>query len=195
MICRCVKLRNSHKGESLFRIAVCRWPRYSPTRVLRKSPWGVNCLVVDKGCLSLALGRPRDVDYCLRTLAEKDEEVDRIGQLVERFLPGARAENEGFSLHRQQLDLSTLRTNLAEQTRPLAEARGLELTTQIAPDLTVDLEPKKENRFSWQRPTLPGACAPSTIGAGGLNCLVRDGTGCFPSAPITTRTCILRVKY
>ena len=31
-------------------------------------------------------------------------------------------------------------------------------------------------------PTLPGACAPSTIGAGGLNGRVRDGNGCGPSA-------------
>ena len=27
----------------------------------------------------------------------------------------------------------------------------------------------------------PRGCAPSTIGAGGLNCRVRDGTGCYPS--------------
>jgi hypothetical protein len=33
-----------------------------------------------------------------------------------------------------------------------------------------------------RRPTLPGPEGPSTIGAGGLNCRVRDGTGCFPAA-------------
>jgi hypothetical protein len=41
-------------------------------------------------------------------------------------------------------------------------------------------------RPAWQRPTLPGAPAPSTIGAGGLNFRVRNGNGWFPSA-ITTR--------
>ena len=39
---------------------------------------------------------------------------------------------------------------------------------------------------AWQRPTLPGAPAPSTIGAGGLNFRVRNGNGWIPSA-ITTR--------
>ena len=33
-----------------------------------------------------------------------------------------------------------------------------------------------------RRPTLPGACAPSTIGAGGLNFSVRNGKRCFPAA-------------
>ena len=33
-----------------------------------------------------------------------------------------------------------------------------------------------------RRPTLPGACAPSTIGAGGLNFSVRNGKRCIPAA-------------
>jgi hypothetical protein len=33
-----------------------------------------------------------------------------------------------------------------------------------------------------RRPTLPVRYQTSTIGAGGLNCRVRDGNGCFPSA-------------
>ncbi len=33
-----------------------------------------------------------------------------------------------------------------------------------------------------RRPTLPGACAPSTIGASGLNFSVRNGKRCFPAA-------------
>ena len=37
----------------------------------------------------------------------------------------------------------------------------------------------------WQRPTLPPRCQGSTIGAGGLNFLVRNGAGCFPSAMVT----------
>ena len=36
-----------------------------------------------------------------------------------------------------------------------------------------------------RRPTLPGRCRPSTIGAEGLNCSVRNGKRCFPLA-ITT---------
>ena len=40
---------------------------------------------------------------------------------------------------------------------------------------------------AWQRPTLPGAPAPSTIGAGGLNFRVRNGNGWVPSAIATRR--------
>jgi hypothetical protein len=39
-----------------------------------------------------------------------------------------------------------------------------------------------------RRPTLPGGCPPSTIGAGGLNCSVRNGKRCTPAA-MTTGTC------
>lgn len=43
----------------------------------------------------------------------------------------------------------------------------------------------KINERSWQRPTLPGPCGPSTIGAGGLNYCVRYGNRCGPSAIVT----------
>src|SRR5215211_4264897 len=43
----------------------------------------------------------------------------------------------------------------------------------------------KKNR---RRPTLPGPCEPSTIGAVGLNCSVRNGKRCFPHA-IATGNC------
>src|SRR5437762_892044 len=36
-----------------------------------------------------------------------------------------------------------------------------------------------------RRPTLPGPCGPSTIGAEGLNCSVRNGKRCFPLAMAT----------
>ena len=38
------------------------------------------------------------------------------------------------------------------------------------------------SRRNWRRPTLPGGCPPSTIGAGGLNFSVRNGKRCFPAA-------------
>ena len=40
---------------------------------------------------------------------------------------------------------------------------------------------------AWQRPTLPGPCGPSTIGAGRLNGRVRDGYAWDPSAIATKR--------
>jgi hypothetical protein len=36
-----------------------------------------------------------------------------------------------------------------------------------------------------RRPTLPGGHPPSTIGADGLHCRVRNGNGCFPAAVAT----------
>src|SRR5690606_7207523 len=45
---------------------------------------------------------------------------------------------------------------------------------------------------AWRRPTLPGPCGPSTIGAGGLNGRVRDGNVWFPSAIATKRELLYR---
>ena len=42
-----------------------------------------------------------------------------------------------------------------------------------------------KSKKSRRRPTLPGGLPPSTIGAGGLNCRVRNGNGCFPAAMAT----------
>jgi heavy metal sensor kinase len=98
-------------------------------------------LTIIKGDLSLALARPRDAGYYRRVLAEMDEEVDGMGRLVERLLALARADAEGTSLQRQTTDLSALLADLVEQTRPLAEARALDLVAQIAPDLTATVDP------------------------------------------------------
>src|SRR5215207_3946228 len=43
-------------------------------------------------------------------------------------------------------------------------------------------EPWFPHVLGGRRPTLPGACAPSTIGAGGLNFSVRNGKRCTPAA-------------
>src|SRR5215467_6508004 len=49
---------------------------------------------------------------------------------------------------------------------------------QIEPD-RVGRARRVKNR---RRPTLPGGCPPSTIGAERLNCSVRNGKRCFPLA-------------
>ena len=43
-------------------------------------------------------------------------------------------------------------------------------------------------RINRRRPTLPGPCGPSTIGAEGLNCSVRNGKRCFPLAKATGKS-------
>jgi hypothetical protein len=44
---------------------------------------------------------------------------------------------------------------------------------------------KRNGETGWQRPTLPHRYQCSTIGACGLNCRVRDGSGCTPTALAT----------
>ena len=53
------------------------------------------------------------------------------------------------------------------------------------PALVVDFIDCSGMHPAWRRPTLPGPCGPSTIGAGGLNGRVRDGYAWNPSAVIT----------
>jgi len=98
-------------------------------------------LTIIKGDLSLALARPRDADYYHGMLTEVDEEVDQMNRLVDRLLALARADAEGIAIHRQTVNLSVLLADLVEQTRPLAEARGLTLAAQIAPDLAASVDP------------------------------------------------------
>jgi heavy metal sensor kinase len=98
-------------------------------------------LTIIKGDLSLALAHPRDAGYYHRVLAEVDEEVDHMSRLVERLLSLARTDADGVTLHQQTVDLGVILTDLIEQTRPMAEAKGLTLTAQIAPDLTASVDP------------------------------------------------------
>ena len=98
-------------------------------------------LTIIKGNLSLALSRPRDADYYHLVLTETDEEVVEMSRLVERLLTLARADADGVTIQRQTTDLSALLTDLVEQTRPLAEAKGLDLVSQIAPNLTASVDP------------------------------------------------------
>ena len=56
---------------------------------------------------------------------------------------------------------------------------------------TAELLGNEHHQKARRRPTLPGALAPSTIGAGGLNFCVRNGNRCGPSAIFTG----LRILY
>ena len=58
------------------------------------------------------------------------------------------------------------------------------------PEATIPGTTRLRTEKSRRRPTLPGGYPPSTIGAGGLNCRVRNGNGCL-SAAIATGNCAL----
>jgi len=97
-------------------------------------------LTVIKGNLSLALARPREAQDLWQVLVEVGDEVNRMNRLVERLLTLARAEAGQLPLHRQMVPLSHLLLEIVEQTRPLAEAKGLELVAHIASDLVAHVD-------------------------------------------------------
>src|SRR6266496_2889250 len=73
--------------------------------------------------------------------------------------------------------------------RPLAGAGVLARASQLT---VKGSEKNKARNGSWalennprRPPTLPRGLPRSTIGAGGLNCRVRNGNGCGPSAKVT----------
>jgi len=98
-------------------------------------------LTVIKGDLSVALGRPRNADYYRDVLTEVDEEVDQMSRLVDRLLSLARADDEGISVNPERVDLNLLLTDVVAQVRPMAQAKGLDLTSQIETNLIATVDP------------------------------------------------------
>lgn len=68
-------------------------------------------------------------------------ETNRMRSMVEDLLRLARGEHSS-DLHPEQLDLSVLLTDVSDSMRPLAEAKGLKLTSSLPPSmpLTGDLD-------------------------------------------------------
>ena len=101
--------------------------------------------------------------------------------LVERVDGGA-YRREAVELHQRVevglLDRAQLQACVRTRREPLSRARRP--TTQNGPP---EGDPFHTN--NRRRPTLPGPCGPSTIGAEGLNCSVRNGKRCFPLAMTT----------
>jgi hypothetical protein len=71
----------------------------------------------------------------------------------------------------------------------MAPQAGLEpATNRLTADCSTTELLRNSYLKAWQRPTLAGALAPTTIGAGELNFRVRDGNGCDLSAIVTRPT-------
>ena len=64
-----------------------------------------------------------------------------------------------------------------------AEAPDADVAAALSP--SADAVHRLDSEKNRRRPTLPGPCKPSTIGAEGLNCSVRNGKRCFPLAIAT----------
>ncbi len=98
-------------------------------------------LTVAKGALSLALRRLRSASYYRRVIEQVEEEVDRVDRLVNRLLFLARTDAGRLSLDPRSVDLSGMLSELARQLRPLAESKGLALTTEIEDNLVIVADP------------------------------------------------------
>lgn len=72
-----------------------------------------------------------------------------------------------------------------DQRAPVNAKRAAKQTMHRAPTRSMNDGPGLCFEKIRQRPTLPGGLPPSTIGAGGLNCRVRNGNGCFSAAMAT----------
>jgi hypothetical protein len=71
---------------------------------------------------------------------------------------------------------------LSSCRRRVGQATGVDLRADAMTPASTGGRHLRKNR---RRPTLPGGLPPSTIGAGGLNCRVRNGNGCVPAAMAT----------
>lgn len=65
------------------------------------------------------------------------DESDRLTRLVTSLLTLARADSGHLKLAHERVDLSGLATGLARDLRPLAEAKGLTLAEEVAPERSV----------------------------------------------------------
>jgi len=90
-----------------------------------------------RGEIELALGRLGLADANRDHLASQIEEIDRLKRLIEHILTLARAEAGQIPLSFAPLDVGELAVALVEQLEPVAQARGIALTSERAPGALV----------------------------------------------------------
>ncbi len=95
----------------------------------------------------------------------------------------------GRTRHRSRQETAApCRRRTSRRTQSLRPTQQAGRLAPPGPERTKPPRAKAQRGFrekSRRRPTLPGGLPPSTIGAGGLNCRVRNGNGCFPAAMAT----------
>lgn len=100
-------------------------------------------LAIMKGNIGVALNRPRQGTEYQEVLGDLEEEVDRLTRLVEDLLLLARADAPQPMLHSEPLDLVVLLDVVADQMRPLASAKGIEITLHLPHQLNLHGDPDK----------------------------------------------------
>lgn len=93
-------------------------------------------LAAMQAILSVTRGQRRSAEDYEAALADLADETDRLRGLTEDLLRLARGEAQCGGA-REQINLSTLLGDVTDSLRPLAEAKGLALTCDVADDLTL----------------------------------------------------------
>jgi len=98
-------------------------------------------LTIIKGDLDVLLRRQRSVEEYEEVVRDVDEEVTRLGGLVEDLLTLARADSGQAELAREFVYFDALVDEAAAGVRRLAEAKGIAVETRLAPDIAVVGDP------------------------------------------------------
>lgn len=98
-------------------------------------------LTAIRGQIDVALERPRDAAEYQRVLATVNAQVDRMTRLSTDLLMLARADAGSMPLHREEVDVRQLVEGAAEQVRPLASEKNLELRVESATDASISADP------------------------------------------------------
>ena len=90
-----------------------------------------------RGEIELAAMRPGAGDEDRRAAASQLEELDKLKRLIDQLLTLARAESGQIPLSRERVDLGALAASAVEEVELVAQANGLELRCDAAPDVAV----------------------------------------------------------
>ena len=94
-----------------------------------------------RGRIEVTLTRPRSGPEYEDTLRGLETEVARLTRLSEDLLLLARFDRGALTPRREQVDLSGLLAAVADQVRPLAEARDQALVEDVEPGLSLQADP------------------------------------------------------
>ena len=94
-----------------------------------------------RGRIEVTLTRPRSRSEYEDTLRSLETEVERLTRLSEDLLLLARFDRGALTPRRERVDLGELLAAVAEQVRPLAEARGQLLEERLEPGLVLTADP------------------------------------------------------
>lgn len=97
-------------------------------------------LTAVRGQIDVALERPRDPVEYQRVLRAVNAQVDRMTRLVGGLLMLARTDADALPVQRERVSIGELVESVAEQARPLAREKGLELTLEPGEPATISAD-------------------------------------------------------